>query len=209
MTPRPIVAAFDVDGTLTTRDCVVPFLRRSLGTSRVLVVLARHPILLVIALIRRDRDRVKELAVSAFAGRSAAAIAVEGERFAADVEERSMRPDSRARLAWHRRQGHQVVLVSASLDAYLQPLGERLGVDGVLCAMLDVGADGNLTGRLVGRNCRGPEKVARLEAWLAGRDVELWAYGDSAGDRELLARADRPHLVAGLVITAVPAGSAP
>lgn len=209
MTPRPIVAAFDVDGTLTTRDCVVPFLRRSLGTPRVSVALARHPIHLVIALIRRDRDRVKELAVSAFAGRSAAAIAVEGERFAADVEEHSMRPDSRARLAWHRRQGHQVVLVSASLDAYLRPLGERLGVDGVLCATLDVGADGNLTGRLVGRNCRGPEKVARLEAWLAGRDVELWAYGDSAGDRELLARADRPHLIAGLVLSAIPDRSAP
>lgn len=209
MTPRPIVAAFDVDGTLTTRDCVVPFLRRSLGTPRVVATLLRHPIWLVTALIRRDRDRVKELAVGAFAGRSAVAIAAEGERFAADVEQRSMRPDSVARLAWHRRQGHQVVLVSASLDAYLRPLGERLGVDGVFCATLDVGADGNLTGQLVGRNCRGPEKVARLNAWLAGRDVELWAYGDSAGDRELLARADRPHLITGLTITAVPEGSAP
>ena len=209
MTPRPIVAAFDVDGTLTTRDCVVPFLRRSLGTPRVVATLMRHPFHLLTALIRRDRDRMKELAVSAFAGRSAALTSAEGERFAADVEQRSMRPDSIARLAWHRRQGHQVVLVSASLDAYLRPLGQRLGVDDVLCATLDVGVDGNLTGRLVGRNCRGPEKVVRLNAWLAGRDVELWAYGDSPGDRELLARADRPHLIAGLTITAVPDGSAP
>jgi phosphatidylglycerophosphatase C len=207
MSPRPIVAAFDVDGTLTTRDCVVPFLRRSLGTRHVVATLMRHPLQLLTAAIRRDRDRVKELAVSAFAGRSAVTIAAEGERFAAEVERDSMRPDSLARLAWHRRQGHQVVLVSASLDAYLRPLGERLGVDGVLCATLDVGSDGNLTGRLVGENCRGAEKVARLDAWLAGRDVELWAYGDSAGDRELLARADRPHLIAGLTITGVPEGS--
>ncbi len=209
MTPRPIVAAFDVDGTLTTRDCVMPFLRRSLGAPTVMAALVRHPLRLVAALIRRDRDLLKELAVSAFAGRSAAAVAVEGERFAAEVEEHSMRPDSIARLAWHRRQGHQVVLVSASLDAYLRPLGQRLGVDGVLCATLAVGADGNLTGGLVGRNCRGPEKVARLTTWLAGRDVELWAYGDSAGDRELLARADRPHLIGGMTITAVPDGRAP
>lgn len=147
--------------------------------------------------------------MSAFAGRSAAAINAQGERFAAEVEQRSMRSDSTARLAWHRRQGHQIVLVSASLDAYLRPLGERLGVDGVLCATLEVGSDGHLTGGLVGGNCRGSEKVVRLDAWLAGRDVELWAYGDSAGDRELLTHADRPHLIAGLTLTAVPDGSAP
>ena len=46
-------------------------------------------------------------------------------------------------------------------------------------------------------NCRGPVKARRLLAWLdanhGGRDaVELWAYGDSPGDRELLAAADRP-----------------
>ena len=62
---------------------------------------------------------------------------------------------------------------------------------------LEVDADGRCTGALVGGNCRGPEKVRRLHAWLdahhGGRDaVELWAYGDSPGDRELLAAADRP-----------------
>ena len=30
---QPVVAAFDVDGTLTTRDCVVPFLRHVAGTA--------------------------------------------------------------------------------------------------------------------------------------------------------------------------------
>ena len=51
--------------------------------------------------------------------------------------------------------------------------------------------------RPVDGNCRGPEKARRLLAWLdanhGGRDaVELWAYGDSPGDRELLAAADKP-----------------
>ena len=31
---RPVVAAFDVDGTLTTRDCVVPFLAGGRRTDR-------------------------------------------------------------------------------------------------------------------------------------------------------------------------------
>ena len=48
-----------------------------------------------------------------------------------------------------------------------------------------------------GANCRGPQKVVRLRAWLDARygddiDVELWAYGDSSGDEELLAFADHP-----------------
>src|SRR5215510_540176 len=39
---RPVVAAFDVDGTLTTRDCVTPFLRRAAGL-RLWTTLLGHP----------------------------------------------------------------------------------------------------------------------------------------------------------------------
>jgi HAD superfamily hydrolase (TIGR01490 family) len=95
------------------------------------------------------------------------------------------------RLAWHRAEGHRIVIVSASLDSYLVPLAPRLGVDDVLSCSL--GADaGVLDGTLVGGNVRGPEKVRRLQQWLDGEAVELWAYGDSAGDDELLALADHP-----------------
>ena len=62
---------------------------------------------------------------------------------------------------------------------------------------------------LDGANCRAAEKVRRLDAWLAERrlqDATVWAYGDSAGDRELLARADHPFLVKGVSVTAEPVG---
>jgi phosphatidylglycerophosphatase C len=52
-----------------------------------------------------------------------------------------------------------------------------------------VDGTGRITGRMLGGNCRGPEKVARLEAWLAGQQPPIYAYGNSSGDRELLARA--------------------
>src|SRR5690606_33862516 len=85
-------------------------------------------------------------------------------------------------------------LVSASYDAYLLGLAEALGAEAVLSTRLEV-CDGTCTGHLAGANCRGPEKVRRLHAWLAeqGLDrsaVTVWAYGDSNGDRELLADAD-------------------
>ncbi len=100
-----------------------------------------------------------------------------------------------------------MILASASLDPYLLPLGASLGVDGVVCTMLERAADGRLTGRLSGANCRGAEKARRVRAWLEAEgleDAELWAYGDSSSDDELLALADRPLRVDGVRVDAEP-----
>jgi phosphatidylglycerophosphatase C len=196
---HPTVAAFDLDGTLTTRDCVTPFLRRVAGRALARRV-ARHPIAVAAALARRDRDDLKELATEALAGRRAAEIAVAGEAFAHEVRRAWLRGDTLARLERHRSLGHATVIVSASYDVYVEPLGRLLGVDGALATRLEEDPDGILTGRLAGPNCRGPEKELRLRAWLAERgldDAVVWAYGDSAGDRELLALADHPVFVHG------------
>ena len=65
-----VVAAFDVDGTVTTRDCVVPFLRRVAGTAPMSARLALSIHRLAPALARRDRDALKALATRAvFTGR--------------------------------------------------------------------------------------------------------------------------------------------
>jgi phosphatidylglycerophosphatase C len=201
-TSHPVVAAFDVDGTLTTEDCVVPFLRRAAGR-RLGAALLRHPVALAGALVRRDRDRLKELASTALAGRDAADLDRLGEAFAHDFVVHRLRDDTTARLARHRELGHVVILASASFEAYLRPLGEVLEVDGIVCTRLERDATGRLTGRLLGANCRGPEKARRVAAWLthAGLEgAELWAYGDSPGDAELLAASDHPVRVDGVRI---------
>ncbi len=191
---RSTVAAFDVDGTLTTRDCVTPFLRRAVGL-RLARTLARHPVAVAGALARRDRDHLKELAASALRGYDAAELDALGVAFAGEIEARLLRSDTVARLHRHRALGHVILLASASFSAYLDPLGKFLEVDGVVCTRLEAGADGRLTGRLAGRNCRGDEKARRVREWLAGADLvgaELWAYGDSPADAPLLALADHP-----------------
>jgi phosphatidylglycerophosphatase C len=203
------VVAFDVDGTLTVRDCVRPFLVRVGGWWGVTAALARKPASSLSAAAHRDRDRFKELLVGGvLRGRKVDHVEALGEEFAEQVHDTWLRADTMARLRWHQRMGHRIVLVSASLGPYLRPLGRRLGVDGVLCAEPlrdgDRFADG-----LDGVNCRAGEKVRRLEQWLADSDLmdaTVWAYGDSAGDRELLARADHPLLVKGTTITPVPVG---
>lgn len=201
-----VVAAFDVDGTLTTRDCVTPFLWELAGPA-LATAFARRPLATAVAALRRDRDLLKELACRSLAGLEADEVDARGQQFARKLRSAWMRPDTLARLDRHLELGHPVVLVSASLAPYLVPLGALLGVDAVLCTELEVGPDGRLTGRLVGANCRGPEKARRLRAWLAERRLEtaeLHAYGDSRGDRELLALAARPHLVRSVLVTSEP-----
>jgi phosphatidylglycerophosphatase C len=204
--PPPVVAAFDVDGTLTTGDCVTPFLRRAAGT-RLWTTLLRHPLALAAAAARRDRDRLKELACSALRGIESTEIEHLGEAFAREVGAGRLRDDTVARLRRHRELGHTVILASASLDPYLVPLGRSLGVDAVVCTVLERGRDGRLTGRLVGANCRGAEKARRVRGWLREHDLadaELWAYGDSSGDDDLLALADRPLRVDGIRVDPEP-----
>jgi phosphatidylglycerophosphatase C len=189
------IAAFDLDGTLTTRDCVVPFLREVAGTGRIVAGLLRRPTDSGRALARRDRDALKQLSAGAtFRDREVAPLELIATNFAHRVQSRWMRGETVALLEAHRDAGDPIVIVSASFEIYAAPLGRLLGVDEVLATRLEV-ADGRFTGSLDGANCRGPEKVVRLHRWLEQRGtprrtVEVVAYGDSSGDEQLLADAD-------------------
>jgi phosphatidylglycerophosphatase C len=193
----PGVAAFDFDGTLSRRDTLVPFLRQARGTGRLVRALASA----IARRLTRDRDALKVALVGElFRGWPAERLEALGRAYVPTLLE-GMRPEGLERLRWHQSEGHATVIVSASLGAYLRPLADRLELDAALAVELVASGDGTLTGDVVGGlNTRGPQKVARLDTWLDARygpahDVELWAYGDSAGDEALLARADHPTWV--------------
>lgn len=188
-----VVAAFDFDKTISTRDNVVPFLRAVVGRARLTrALLAISPRLVRAALDDDRRDAAKVALVRhTLTGFDATRVTEVAVAFARDVVVRHLRPDVLERVTWHRDQGHEIVIVSASFKDYLDPIGVELGVSGVLATELAVGDDGRLTGELAGPNVRGAEKVRRLEAWLGDRPAFVWAYGDSSGDHELLARADQ------------------
>jgi phosphatidylglycerophosphatase C len=188
------IAAFDFDGTMTKRDSLVPFLTTVAGRGPVAAALAAEaPRLMYAATGRGDRDDAKVRVLRRLlAGREFADVAAAGRTFGARLARTGISAQARDRVAWHRRQGHEIAIVSASLDVYLAEVADSLGVEHVLCTTLEVDDRARCTGRLQGRNCRGAEKVARLRALLDGDDVELWAYGNSGGDEEMLALAQHP-----------------
>jgi phosphatidylglycerophosphatase C len=204
-----VVAAFDVDGTLTRRDTFAPFLFAAFGRRRVAGGMVRH-----VGLARHRDDYKAAVVRTLFAGRPTAPLVDVAEQFAAGAVPGRLRPGALELLAEHRRLGHRVVLVSASLTLYLDPIAQLLGgVDGNVSTRL--GVDGDVfTGELEGGNCRGPAKADRVEAWLATQGlaraaVTLIAYGNSAGDRELLAAADRPVRVRSNADLTLPADQNP
>lgn len=190
--PLGVVAAFDFDGTVVPGDSLLPFVWRVAGRRRFALAALRHGPRVLLATGARigSRDAAKAAFVSAtLRGLPVSEVVAAGVEFSRWLEARA-HPEALARIAWHRQRGDELVLISASLLVYLEPLAARLGFHAVLATALEVGRDGLLTGAFEGANVRAAEKVRRLEQWLGGREVELWAYGDSAGDRELLARAD-------------------
>jgi phosphatidylglycerophosphatase C len=197
MTEPRRVAAFDFDGTITQRDTLAGFLTFVGGRSAVARATARRSAAMLAGL-RDDqaRDRAKEAVLGdVLRGRSDADLRAAGQRYAALLPAR-FRPDIVQRVGWHRDEGHELVIVSASLAYYLEPVAEALGIGHVIGVEMATDTDGRLTGALAGLNVRGTEKATRLQAWWADRPAdELWAYGNSSGDDALLALAQHPTWV--------------
>lgn len=174
----------------------MPFLLRLLGGRKLARSLLAHaPALGLVGLGKGNRDLTKERFIAhALEGHPADEITAVGRDFAEQLMATRMNRDVLERLAWHRDKQHETVMISASLDVYLQPIAERLEMTEALTTRLEI-VDGRSTGRLVGANVRAGEKVRRLGTFLSDDHAELWAYGNSSGDHEMLMMADHPFWV--------------
>lgn len=181
------LALFDLDGTLTTGDTMLAFVRHCRGDVRFVAgLVALAPVLVAhrLGLLTAERAKVMFLG-HYFRGWSRGALVEHANTFR-DKIDAMVRPQARERLIFHRDAGHDVVVVSASLDLWVRPWAEQYGVT-VLCTEASFVADA-WSGALSTRNCNGAEKAARVRAALALDSYErIYTYGDSHGDAELLA----------------------
>ena len=182
------VAVFDLDGTLTRRSTLAPFLVDSVPPLRLGAALARTaPHLIAATSGIESRQTAKEALLTAcFVGRDVATVRRTAVEFAMRRIPGLLRQEAMRRVDVHRSAGHLLIVATASLELYVEPWASSAGFDAVLATRLEVGG-GLLTGRIEGLNCRGPEKVRRLRELLGDLSARtIHAYGDSAGDRELL-----------------------
>lgn len=196
-TIKPVVAAFDFDGTLSYHDVLISYLFYTHGIVKGianLVGCAPYLIGFVLGIVPRQVS--KEHVITRFyKNRPIQELRQQGEAFAKEVLPSKIKPEALNRLNWHLNHGHRCVLISATLDIFLKPWAEQVGIHDVISSTLEVDAQGKVTGRLEGENCWGEEKIRRLEALIGMHRNEyiLYAYGDSRGDEKLLEAADFPY----------------
>lgn len=191
---KAVVAAFDFDGTITDRDTFLPFLFYTFGKRQVIAAL-----LSALWTCRKCkcvsdlRDSAKASVIKTlFSSKPTASLIDTGNRYAQGLPEQ-FRENALHRIEWHRRQGHRLIMVSASIDLYLTPVAHHLGFDDLLCTRLSI-TNEHFDGGIRGLNCRGAEKVRRLQECVGTLpEIDLYAYGDSDGDAALLAVADHPY----------------
>jgi len=197
----PSVALFDLDGTLTRRDTLLPFLAGYAvrHPARLLRLWRLAPALIDYWLRDRDRGRLKSRAIRAvMGGDRRELIEAWAEPFV-----RSLGPHHRFRAAAlatveaHRAAGDHLVLLSASPDLYVPRIGRLLGFERTLCTELLWRGD-RLDGGLKTPNRRGEEKLRCLESLRSQYPgAPIVAYGNSDSDLVHMSRADRAVLVNG------------
>lgn len=188
------VYAFDFDGTLTTRDTLFAFIRHAKGLLPLAWGLVVHvPMLVAMKMGFYDNGKAKEKLLGwFFEGTAEQEFETMCQRFAADSTH-LLRPAAMDAIRKAVGEGCRVVVVSASIDRWVRPFFCNMPEVEVVGTQMEV-RDGKLSGRFLGKNCYGPQKVEKLNELLGDRSqYRLTAFGDSRGDRELLAYADEQH----------------
>lgn len=187
----PLVA-FDFDGTLTTTDSFTAFLRWRIGASAYYIKMLRLLPAGVGYLFNRDKGKLKSAAVHAYLrGLPRDVLEQEAAEFASVMAPLILRPDALKVWRRHRADGARMVIVSASPESIVAPFARGLGADLLIASQIAFDPQGRVSHGLLGRNCRGPEKVRRLRE-VFGDDLRLTAaYGDTDGDREMLELAEQ------------------
>lgn len=186
------IAFFDFDGTITTDDSFLKIIRYAVGDYKfVLGFLILSPILILYKMGTIPNHKAKQKVLTwFFKGFTEKEFKKIAKEYSLNHVEKILRPKAIEKINWHKEQNHKVVIVSASIDCYLRPWCEKNNLE-LLATKLEF-KNGIVNGNLLGKNCYGQEKVSRIkQAYDLDNFDYVYAYGDSAGDKEMLAIANK------------------
>lgn len=190
------VYVFDFDGTLTTRDTLIEFIRFAKGNvSFVIGFLQFSPILVLMKLGWYPNWKAKQKVFSYFfKGMSIREFEEKCKNFA-ECRAELIRLKGLKAVDKAVDENAKVVIVSASIENWVRAFFRQFGLDMVIISGTKIEVkNAVVTGQFIGNNCYGPEKVRRIQELFSDRkQYKLIAFGDSKGDKELLAYADESH----------------
>ncbi|WP_163935180.1 HAD family hydrolase [Paraferrimonas sp. SM1919] len=189
------IAFFDFDHTLTHKDGFTAFIKQVVPMHRkVLGVLLLWPLILAYYAGLISGGRLRPLIIFiGLKGMSAKQLTQAGEHFAKHGIPSILNPKAMAKLQWHQQQGHKVVMVSASLSAYMKPFAKSINVE-LICSQLS-SHNGQLTGKYQHSDCHSNQKKIRvLLEYPLDIYQDIYAYGDSKEDLAMLSLASKAYL---------------
>ena len=181
---------FDFDGTLTYKDTMFLYLKFYNSTKFYVQFLKHIPLFVLLKLKLADAEKVKKSFISSILkGESRAKIDKKAQSFFEKYERDIFRKNALEFIKNIDRTQTECYIVSASLDIWVKPFAEKLNIK-FLATQAEFEND-VFTGKFVGKNCNGSEKVNRITEAVQGKKFDKTiAFGDTSGDREMMAWAD-------------------
>lgn len=188
------LALFDFDGTITTDDSLIKFIRFVNGDFKTACgMLILSPMLILYKLKLIPNYKAKQWMLSYFFK------GIDDQQFKDNAEEYSLnhidtilRPKAMEKIEWHKKRGHKVVVVSASIDLWLAGWCSRNNLE-LIATRLEI-KNNKLTGKFASKNCYGMEKANRIKKNYNLDNYEVvYGYGDSMGDHQMLDLADKKY----------------
>ncbi|CAB4626732.1 unannotated protein [freshwater metagenome] len=143
-------------------------------------------------------DVIKDKALSLVAGHRAVDLTDLTDLVYNDYISPKLWPETVRIAQEHMKAGREVWLVTATPKEIAEVIAHRLGLTGGLGTLVEVGADGVLTGKLVGQTLHGKAKRKAVKALALERNISLkrsYAYSDSVNDLPMLNAVGNPHCV--------------
>jgi phosphatidylglycerophosphatase C len=199
------IAIYDLDRTITDRPTFTHFLvhyARRQQPFRLALVPIWIVALLGCKLGLYARKPLKQFGIAMFMGREILPNIV--NRAALDFIDKAIldgcQPGAIQSIQSDREDGYRLVLATAAPEFYAKEIGARLGFDEVIATRHIVNPKGNITNRIDGENCYGPEKRRRVEQWLLEQgisrgDAHIRFYTDDVSDAPLLYFANEGHAI--------------
>ncbi len=187
------IAFFDFDGTITRKDTMLEFAKYSRGFAGYWIgicLISPWLIAMKIGLISKRRAKEKFLAYF-FEKTDVEKFNADCLSFTADIIPRLVKQDALLAIKKHREENADIVIVSASAENWVAPWCIQNSLQ-YICTRLEV-KEKKITGKLLGQNCNGPEKLSRIkERFDTAGYKNIYCYGDSKDDKLMLQLATHP-----------------